>query len=287
MSLVVIPNVSEGRQESAVRALAATVRERGGAVLDTHSDAVHHRTVFTVGGETEALIRSMEALAIASAIAIDLTTHEGQHPRVGALDVCPFVPTTGEDLSEAADTARSAGELIGSAGIPVYLYGAASQTQRDLPSLRRGGLAALIDRAAGGDTPDMGPSTIDPRVGVVCVGARLPLIAFNVWIEGSAEEANTIARQIRASEGGLAGVRAIGLGMGDGRAQVSMNLTDPQKTSMEDALAAVEAAAGPEGVTGTEMIGLPPERFMPAPDAKVARLLITPGHSLESRLQNL
>lgn len=287
MSLVVIPNVSEGRQESAIKALAATVRERGGAVLDTHSDAAHHRTVFTVEGDSESLVRAMEALAVASAIAVDLTTHDGLHPRVGALDVCPFVPTAGEDLTEAAAAARSAGELIAAAGIPVYLYGAASSVSRDLPALRRGGLAGLIDRAAGGDAPDLGPSTIDPRVGVVCVGARLPLIAFNVWIKGSTEEANTIARQIRAPEGGLPGVRAIGLGMGDGQAQVSMNLTDPKETSMEDALAAVEAAAGSERVTGTEIIGLPPERFMPAPDAKVARLLITPGHSLESKLQNL
>ena len=289
MSLVVIPNVSEGQNEAVVKALQASMAERGAKVLDRHSDGLHHRTVFTVAGSDEQLIRAAEALAVATAIAVDLTVHEGGHPRVGALDVCPFVPVEGDDLDDARAIARAAGERIGAAGIPVYFYGAAGQTPRELPDLRRGGLKGLIERADAGAPPDMGPRNIDPRTGVVCVGARKPLIAFNVWLEGPVTEAKRIAASVRASGGGLPGVRAIGLDMGAGRSQVSMNLTDPRKTSMEAAFQAVTNLADPSvaHVLATEIVGLPPERFVPGPETKVARLLMGPGHSLESRLQKL
>lgn len=286
MSLVVIPNVSEGRREATIKALRASISERGAEVLDTHSDASHHRSVFTVCGRTDRLVAAMEALAITAALAIDLSAHQGLHPRVGALDVCPFVPLEGDSLDEAAEAARETGHRIGDAGIPVYLYGAASSDERSLPDLRKGGLEGLISRAADGYLPDMGPREIDPRVGAVCVGARRPLIAFNVWIKGSAEKAREIAAAIRASGGGLPGVRSIGLEMSEGRAQISMNITEPDRTTMVDALSAIERseAAQEVEILATEIVGLPPQRYMPSPDAKVARLLLQPGHSLESRL---
>lgn len=289
MSLVVIPNVSEGRRPEIIRGLQARIEQSGAKVLDTHSDELHNRTVFTVAADSPTLLDAMRSLAAAATAAIDLESHVGKHPRIGALDVCPFVPVDA-GLQEAVDLAREAGARIGALGIPVYLYGAASEKAPvELPDLRRGGLDGLIDRAERGTPPDLGPQIIDRRTGVVCVGARNPLIAFNVWLDGAADAARTIASKVRAVHGGLSGVRALGLDMGDDRAQVSMNLTDPQATSMEQALVAIEHLAGPLGVRvqATEIIGLPPQRFMPPPDARVTRLLMRPGHSLESRLQKL
>ena len=289
MSLVVIPNVSEGRQQRTVQALQASITERGASVLDRHSDAHHHRTVFTVAGGAEQLVEAMAALALAAALAIDLTEHDGHHPRVGALDVCPFVPRAEGSLEEAKTASLEAARQIASQGIPVYLYGRSAAEHRELPELRRGGLEGLIQRAEDGDPPDLGPQSIDPRVGVVCVGAREPLIAFNVWLEGPVAIAMTISSSIRSSNGGLAGVRALGLDMGQGRSQVSMNLIDPATTPIGKAFDEVERLADLHGVsvTSAEIVGLPPERFMPPPDARVARLLMQPGHSLESRLQKL
>ncbi|MBA2725981.1 MAG: glutamate formiminotransferase [Actinobacteria bacterium] len=289
MSLVVIPNVSEGRRPEIIQGLQASIEQSGAKVLDRHSDELHNRTVFTVSANPPTLIDAMESLAQAAASAINLETHHGRHPRLGALDVCPFVPVEA-GLQEAIDLAREAGTRIGALGIPVYLYGAASASALiGLPDLRRGGLDELIQRAKKGDPPDMGPQIIEPRTGVVCVGARPPLIAFNVWLEGSVLAARSIASQVRDADKGLPGVRALGLDMGEGQAQVSMNLTDPGTTSIEDAFAAVEDRAGPLGVRvrATEIVGLPPERFMPPSDARVTRLLMQPGHSLESRLQKL
>lgn len=286
MSFVVIPNVSEGRRVSIVRALRSSITDAGAKVLDTHTDASHNRTVFTVAGEPDLLLAAMEALALASALTIDLSGHAGVHPRVGALDVCPFAPL-GEDLKEVIGVAREAGRRIGELGIPVYFYGAASESSVELPDLRRGGIAGLVSRARHGAPPDQGPKAIDPRVGAVCVGARPPLIAFNVWLDGNVEAAKVIASKIRHANGGLPGVRAIGVDMGEGRSQVSMNLTDPAAISMEDVLEVIERSAQASGidVVATEIVGLPPERYMPSPNAKVTRLLKRPGHSLESRLQ--
>ena len=144
----------------------------------------------------------------------------------------------------------------------------------------------MMERAAAGFVPDFGPHEIDPRRGVVCVGARDVLIAFNVWLAGSDRAAKSIAAEVRERGGGLSGVRALGFGMGDGAAQVSMNLTSPDECGIDDAFAAVAEGAARRGVavTRTELVGLVPERYQPSPDAEAARLLVEPGRSLESVL---
>jgi len=187
------------------------------------------------------------------------------------------------EMDDAIAAAHEAGARIGDEGIPVFFYGSAAKRDesRELPNIRRGGLDGLIARVSDGLVPDAGPAHIDPRIGAVCVGARGPLIAFNVWLAGPAEVAREVARRVR--EPGR--VRALGLEMDGGRSQVSMNLTAPDRVGIEDAFARVESAlpAGAE-IVATELVGLPADRFLPSPDAKVARLLIEPGHSLGSAL---
>jgi glutamate formiminotransferase len=282
MSVIVIPNVSEGRVPAVIHALAETVVSAGARILDVHTDARHNRSVFTVAGETLNLARAMTSLATRAVELIDLTGHEGVHPRVGALDVCPFVALHGA-AAEAVEAARVTGERIGAAGIPVYLYGRGAS--RSLPEIRRGGLERLIERS-GIEPPDFGPRRISPAAGVVCVGARDVLIAFNVWLAAEPEAARLIARDVREGSAVLPGVRALGLEIAPGVSQVSMNLVSPEVTGIDAAFAFVERRAIAAGVpiTGTEIVGLVPERFMPDPKKKAARLLISPGRSLESAL---
>ena len=266
----------------------ATVTTSGARVLDVHRDHEHARAVLTCTGPDEVLIDAMTRLAIHAADAIDLEAHAGEHPRVGVLDVCPFVPHEVE-MGAAIEAARATARLIGAAGTPVFLYGEASAIPRELPEIRSGGLARLIERIGAGMTPDFGPSTVDPKRGVVCVGARDVLIAFNVWIDGDLGVAREIAARIRAGLGGLPGVRALGLDVSaHGTSQISMNLVDPARTGIDRVFARIEEVAGGHGVApvATEIVGLVPERFLPDPDAKVARLLVEPGHSLESALRD-
>ena len=281
--LVAVPNVSEGRDASVVAALADAVREAGARVLDVHSDAVHHRSVITASGDPAALVAGMVELARAAS-ELDLTRHLGVHPRLGVLDVCPFVADA-DDPGLAVTAARAAGAAIAqSAGLPVYLYGLAA-TRPDcasLPALRKGGLTRLIERSEIDLPPDFGTTPIDPRRGVVCVGARGVLIAFNVWLHADAAAAKKIAAEVRAALGDD-GVRTLGLDLGNGLVQVSTNLTDPGRAGIDDVYRAVARHAANEGasVHATEIVGLPPERFLPDPDAEAARLLIEPGRALE------
>ncbi len=285
--MLAIPNVSEGRDAAIVRALNETVEARGARVLDVHSDRVHNRSVLTVAGSARSMIDAMKSLAVAAVAAIDLSKHDGVHPCLGALDVCPLV-SLDDEIDDVIAVARQVALEIGAAGLPVYVYGEAAfrPDGRELPFLRRGGLEALMARCAAGFEPDEGPAQIDPRRGVVCVGARRPLIAFNVNLAADAEVAETIAARIRSSVGGLPCVRALGFRMPSGT-QVSMNLIEPEKTGIDDAFDTVEAEAKSFGaeVISTELIGLIPERFLPNPDAKAARLLVEPGRSLEAALK--
>ncbi|HWC15112.1 MAG TPA: glutamate formiminotransferase [Actinomycetota bacterium] len=283
MPLIAIPNISTAAGEELDRAVQA-VTGTGTRLIDVHSDRVHNRTVLTCAAPSPAVLQqAMVHLARACRV-IDLTRHRGVHPRLGALDVCPFVPHDSA-MEEAVTAARATAARIGSeAGLPVYLYGAAAlrQQTRDLPDLRRGGLERLAVRAARDLPPDAGPVTIDRRIGVACVGARQPLVAFNVWIAASAIEAQTIASEVR--EPGA--VRALGLQIDEGRAQVSMNLVDPARRGIDDVFQKIESRATRLGVEliGTEIVGVPPARFMPRADAAAARLLIEPGRSLETAL---
>jgi len=288
MALLAIPNVSEGRDRLMVEHLGACITARGAHILDIHADARHNRAVFTTTGEPHDLVAGMVALAVQAKDSLDLTSQRGVHPRVGVLDVCPFVPHEGS-IDEAVVTAQSAASSIAiEAGLPVYLYGAAATrgSARELPALRRGGLSGLMRRASEGLAPDFGPDEIDERFGVVCVGARDVLIAFNVWLRADDEVAKEIAARVRTTGGGPPGIRALGVPMGDGLSQVTMNLIEPAVTGIDEAFEVVAAGAAERGaeVTATEIVGLVPERFLPDPDATAARLLREPGRSLESVL---
>ena len=281
MSVIWIPNVSEGRDPGVIDALVRAASPAGVRVLDVHSDGHHHRTVVTATGGTDDLVRAAANLAERAVRLIDLRAHEGEHPRLGALDVCPFVPH-GSQMSAAVDAARAAARAIHDrSGLPVYLYGSASERGLELPDVRRGGLDALARRSTE-LPPDVGPTEIDLARGVVCVGARGPLIAFNVWLDASLEVARAIARTIRGPA-----VRALGMQVGP-QTQVSMNLVDPGAVGIDQVFERIENEAGVAGATvvGTEIVGLVPARFLPSPDAKAARLLREPGRSLESELAN-
>jgi glutamate formiminotransferase len=282
MTLIAVPNVSEGRDLSVVAGFSHAVTQSGARVLDVHSDGAHNRSVLTLTGGDAELVAACTALA-GLGKTIDLQRHEGVHPRLGGLDVCPFVPhgtTMEEAIALAHRTARSVADET---GLPVYLYGRAARRRqtRELPDLRRGGLSGLMEKCDSGLTPDEGPARINPHEGVVCVGARGPLIAFNVWLETVESVAHAIAVEMRSES-----VRAMGLRIDDRTAQVSMNLIQPERTGIEEAFESVRAAASLRGVdvVATELVGLVERRFWPRPDATVARLLKEPGHCLEDRL---
>jgi glutamate formiminotransferase/glutamate formiminotransferase/formiminotetrahydrofolate cyclodeaminase len=264
-----IPNFSEGRDAGKVQALAAAVRRIDGVyVLDEEMDADHHRSVLTFVGTPSAAAEAAFQATKAAAAMIDLRTHQGGHPRVGATDVVPFVPIRGVTMEECIELARALGDRIGrELDIPVFLYErAATRPERvNLESIRRGGPAALGERLAGDPAwrPDFGPSTLHPSAGATIVGARPPLIAYNVNLETSDERvAKAIAKTVRFSSGGLPYVKAIGLALPTkGLVQVSMNLTNFEETPVQTAYEAVRREAERHGVAvaDSEVIGLIPQ----------------------------
>lgn len=250
-------NVSEGRDEVALRALADAC---GASLLDVHTDADHNRTVFTLGGPSsrDAQVGS-RALARTAARRVDIVGHSGVHPYIGAIDVVPFVavgPTAAERES-AIDAARSFARWWASAyEVPVFLYGDVDPNGRDLPSIRR---SAFTSRA-----PDFGPPQPHPTLGATAVGARPPLVAINCLLAtDEVERARRIARRVREADGGLPGVRALGFLLESvARAQVSMNLVDLERTGVERACRAVRVEARKEhtDVEAIELVGLMPSR---------------------------
>ncbi len=259
-----VPNFSEGRDEEKIARIVAPVRAVPGVrVLGLHSDPDHNRSVLTFAGEAEAVLEAAVALAQACVSEIDLASQTGEHPRMGSLDVMPFVPLDGATLEDAARLARQAGERIGSLGFAVYLYEAAATAphRHNLADVRRGGYEGLVARLE--DPlwqPDYGSPELDPRKGAVAVGARPFLVAFNAYLDtDDVEVARAVARKVRERDGGLPGVKALGLEV-VGRAQVSMNLTDLETTPIPTALEAVRSAAAEHGasVEWTELVGLVP-----------------------------
>ncbi len=263
-----VPNFSEGRDAQKISRIADSVRAVPGiSVLNLHSDPDHNRSVLTFAGEQEPLLRASVVLARTCAAEIDLDSQRGVHPRMGALDVLPFVPL-GSPLSEAtledaARLARATGEAIGSLGIPVYLYGAAASAphRANLADVRQGGYEGLSARISDPMwRPDFGPEKLPASSGAVAVGARPFLVAFNAYLDtDDVEVARAVAGEVRERDGGLPGVKALGLEVG-GRAQVSMNLTDLGRTSVPGALEAVRRSARKRGarVEQTELVGLLP-----------------------------
>jgi glutamate formiminotransferase len=259
-----VPNFSEGRDEEKISRITEAVRAVPGVrILGLHSDQDHNRSVLTFAGEEDDVLAGAVALAKACTVELDLAAQTGEHPRMGVLDVLPFVPLDPATMDDAVRLARRAGELLGALGFPVYLYGAAATAahRRDLPDVRRGGYEGLASRVEDPRwRPDFGPAELDPRGGAVAVGARPILVAFNAYLDTQdVEVARAIASEVRERDGGLPAVRALGLEVG-GRAQVSINLTDLRKTPIPVALEAVRAAAAARGaaVESTELVGLAP-----------------------------
>src|SRR5215204_2713545 len=264
----VVPNFSEGRDAEKVSRIADSVRAVPGVrVLDLHSDPDHNRSVLTLVGEKEPLVEASVALARACVREIDLAAQRGVHPRIGSLDVLPFVPLgpplSDTTLQEAVRLAKMVGKTIGALGLPVYLYGAAASAphRENLAEVRRGGYKGLV--ACVGDPlwePDYGPEEIPRRSGAVAVGARPFLVAFNAYLDTKdVEVAHAIAGEVRERDGGRPGLKALGLEVG-GRAQVSMNLTDLERTPLPAALEAVRRSAEKRGVRveSTELVGMVP-----------------------------
>ena len=259
-----VPNFSEGRDKEKIGRIVAAVRAVEGVLaLDLHSDPDHNRSVLTLAGGEDAILEAAVVLAQACVSEIDLASQTGEHPRMGSLDVLPFVPLEGATLEDAARLARLAAERLGALGFPVYLYEAAATAphRRNLADIRSGGYEGLAARIE--DPlwwPDYGPPALDPHTGAVAVGARSFLVAFNAYLDtGDVGVARAVSRRVRERDGGLPGVKALGLEVG-GRAQVSMNLTNLEKTPMPAILEAVGSAAAEHGasVESTELVGLAP-----------------------------
>ena len=245
-----VPNVSEGRD---VGILDALVRACGTALLDRHVDPDHHRSVFTLAGDET--VSAVRALSRAVAEHIDLRDHAGAHPRLGALDVVPFVALDGEPPRTAIDPARDfAAWIADTLMLPVFLYDAADPAARSLPETRRDAFARR--------RPDFGPPAAHPQLGAVAVGARPPIIAVNCELAvDDVALARSIAANVRERDGGLPGVRALGLHLdGVGRSQVSMNLVALERTGLQAACSMVErlAVAAGNAVARVEIVGLVP-----------------------------
>jgi glutamate formiminotransferase len=254
-----VPNFSEGRDRETIDAIGNGLAEHA-HLLDVHADADHNRSVFTVVGDDADLVAGLvEAVAVARE-RIDLRRHEGAHPRIGAADVVPLVPIAPADMERARAAAQQAAGRIGESGLPVFVYGGPG---RGPAFFRRGGPEELQRRIDSGElVPDFGPSQLDPSAGAVLVGARRPLIAFNVNLASDdVEVARTIAALVRESGGGFPGVRALGLDLPRaGVVQVSMNVEDWEAAALHDIVARIveEAAARGVEVIGSELVGLMP-----------------------------
>jgi len=288
-----VPNFSEGRDAATLDALrAALVAVPGVRLLDVQADASHHRSVFTFVAPPEAAVAAaFRAVAVARE-RIDLTRHSGEHPRMGATDVVPFVPVRDVTMDDCVALARTLGERVGrELGIPVFLYArAAARPERErLPDIRKGEFEGLRGRIGTDPAvdPDFGPQAIHPTAGVTAVGARPFLVAYNIYLDTSdVALAKQIAKQIRTSSGGLPAVQASGFTV-DGRAQVSMNLLDIDATSPATAFAAVERLAGERGVDilKSEVVGLIPERAILGAGAALLKLPDAADHLLEAKIR--
>jgi glutamate formiminotransferase len=284
-----VPNFSEGRDAGTIEALRAALA-RSGDVLDVHSDIDHNRSVFTLVAGDEALVEALLAGIACARERIDLRRHEGAHPRIGAADVVPVVALDRADAERARACALQLAERIGvELELPVFLYGE-SAPDRGPAFYRRGGPAELQRRIDAGElSPDFGPTRLDERAGGVMVGARRPLIAFNVNLDtGDVEIASAIAAVVREKGGGFPGVRALGLALPSlGRAQVSMNVEDYEAAALHDIVARVEdeARARGTGVAGTELVGLiPAGAALAAAGASLRIQGFNASHVLELRL---
>ena len=264
-----VANCSEGRNVKTIQAIEQAVSTVNDVMLlDRHDDVDHNRCVLTFAGSADAVARAAFELVNTSTKLIDLRYHTGQHPRIGATDVLPFIPLDGATISQCVEVATKVGKRVGEElGIPVFLYGEAcpQPNRRALEIIRRGGLSHLSERMKSDPSwkPDFGPVNIHPSAGAIAIGVRHLLIAFNIVLNtNDLAIAKEIAKTIRASNGGLAGVKALGLELkARDKVQVSMNLINFRKTPIHVVYKAVEKKAGEYGVSivESELVGLIPE----------------------------
>ncbi len=286
--LEAVPNFSEGRDDQVVDALRSALSAPA-RLLDVHVDPDHHRSVFTLVGERDELVETLLAGIACARDRIDLRRHEGAHPRIGAADVVPIVPIKPEDLERAKSTAGELARRIGSElGLPVFLYGELAPG-RGPAFFRRGGPEELQRRLNAGElAPDFGPGCLDERAGGVIVGARRPLIAFNVNLRGDLDAAKAVAAVVRETGGGFPGVRALGLDLPRaGVVQVSMNVEDWEAAALHEIVARIEAEAAAHGaeVVGSELVGLMPAGAAAAAAGAMLRIDgFDESHVLELRL---
>ena len=288
-----VPNFSEGRNPETLDALRAAVTSVPGVkLLDVQADASHHRSVFTFVAPPEVAVEAAFRAMRVAVERIDLTTHRGEHPRMGATDVVPFVPVRDATLEDCVGLARRLAERAAAElEIPVYLYArAATRPERErLPDIRKGefeGLRERIGRDAAA-APDYGPPRIHPTAGATAIGARPPLVAYNIYLDSSdVAIAREIAKRIRTSSGGLPAVQASGFAV-NAQAQVSMNLLDIDTTPPARVFAAVEAAARERGVgiLRSEVVGLIPERAIIGAGAAHLKLSDAADHLLEAKIR--
>jgi glutamate formiminotransferase len=290
-----IPNISEGRRAEVVDAICRAIEATPGVrLLDRSSDASHNRTVLTLAGSPVEVRAATLALYAAALEAIDLRQHEGEHPRIGAVDVVPFVPIEGVTMADCVALARDVAAEVGARfSLPVYLYeeAATDPGRRNLEDIRRGQFEGLVEKMTRqGWAPDAGPAAPHPSAGATVIGARMPLIAYNINLASDRiEVAKQIAAAVRHSSGGLRYVKAMGVMLEDRRiAQVSMNLTNYEKTPLPRVFEFVkrEAARYGVGILESEIVGLIPQAaLLGAAEYYLQIDGFTPSLVLENRLR--
>ena len=290
--LEAVPNFSEGRDLEKIEALVDAIAKKGVDILDWSADPDHHRSVVTYIGDPRSVISASLAAAEFAVREFDLSRHRGLHPRIGALDVLPFVPLQGLHMSDAIAAAHEVGQAISLLGVPVFFYGEASDPPgRGLAELRRGGIEALRDGFQKDRKPDLPSSSMfpHPTAGATCVGARDVLLAWNVVVAGIDEEqARLIASKLRERDGGFFGVRALGLYLHHReQVQISMNLEDPTRTAPEAVYAEITQAVSEMGgeVLEVEVIGMLPDTLvLPGSESRLDLLNQDPKRILSFRV---
>jgi glutamate formiminotransferase len=261
-----VPNISEGREEKTIGLITQEVkRYKGVKLLDVSSDKDHHRSVLTFIGEPEAVRDAALSMTLKAIGLIDMRTHHGEHPRLGAVDVVPFIPIQGVEMEEAVEIAREFGKALGDRGVPVFYYeeAATSSGRKDLPSVRKGEYEGLREKLKDPKwKPDEGPESFNPRSGATVVGARFPLVAYNVNLKSKdLTIAKEIAKKVRFKDGGFPHVRAMGVDLKEkGMVQVSMNLTNYRVTGISKVFEFIREEALKKGVEigESEVVGLIP-----------------------------
>ena len=261
-----VPNISEGRDPDKIASIAEEViKHKKVRLLNISSDRDHHRSVFTFVGEPEEVKEAALSFALKAIDLIDMREHKGEHPRLGAVDVVPFVPIHGVEMEEAVGIAREFGKELGRRGIPIFFYEeAALRTERrELPAIRKGEYEGLPEKLKDPEwNPDEGPGDFNPKSGAAVVGARFPLVAYNVNLKSEdVNLAKEIARRVRFKDGGFPHVRAMGVELKEkGMVQVSMNLTHYRVTNLPKVYDFIKEEAIRRGVEigGSEIVGLVP-----------------------------